>query len=61
MDINTLECLSLLYPFVFEGELIQYIGRIQRSGKAPVIYDNRDKQIDFLKNFSRRGIAITGK
>lgn len=31
-----------MYPFSFEGKLIQYIGRVQRSEIAPTIYDYRD-------------------
>jgi len=54
MDINTLECLSLVYPFAFEGKLIQYIGRVQRSEKAPVIYDYRDSKIDFFEKLFKK-------
>ncbi|MGC9344501.1 MAG: DEAD/DEAH box helicase [Bacteroidales bacterium] len=28
IDISNLECLFIVYPFAFEGKLIQYIGRI---------------------------------
>ena len=55
VDIDSLECLFIVYPFAFEGKLIQYIGRIQRSGKAPVIFDYRDSQIDYFeKMFKQR-------
>lgn len=37
-----------MYPFSFEGKLIQYIGRVQRSEIAPTIYDYRDIKIDYL-------------
>jgi superfamily II DNA or RNA helicase len=55
MDLNQLECLFIVYPFAFEGKLVQYIGRIQRSKSPPVIYDYRDKRIDhFEKMFKQR-------
>jgi superfamily II DNA or RNA helicase len=47
-DLNNAQCLFLVYPFSFEGKLIQYIGRVQRSELAPVIYDYRDLKIDYL-------------
>jgi superfamily II DNA or RNA helicase len=47
-DIGVLDCLVLAYPFAFEGKLVQYIGRVQRSAVTPVIYDYRDKKIDYL-------------
>jgi len=39
-DFPSLNCLFLVYPFSFEGKLIQYIGRIQRgqSGGKSTIY-----------------------
>ena len=54
LDINNLESLFLVYPFAFEGKLIQYIGRIQRSAKTPVIYDYRDKQIDYFEQLFKK-------
>ena len=55
MDIDNLECLFIVYPFAFEGKLIQYIGRIQRSGKPPVIFDYHDSKIDYFdKMFKQR-------
>jgi superfamily II DNA or RNA helicase len=30
-DLQSTNCLFLVYPFSFEGKLIQYIGRVQRS------------------------------
>ena len=55
VDIDSLECLFIVYPFAFEGKLIQYIGRIQRSGKPPVIFDYKDAQIDYFeKMFKQR-------
>jgi len=47
--------LFLVYPFAFEGKLIQYIGRVQRSEITPTIYDYRDIKIDYLnKLFLKR-------
>lgn len=55
IDISNLECLFIVYPFAFEGKLIQYTGRIQRSEKQPVIFDYRDSRIDhFEKMFKQR-------
>jgi superfamily II DNA or RNA helicase len=55
LDISALECLFIVYPFAFEGKLVQYIGRIQRSGKPPVIFDYRDAKIDYFeKMFKQR-------
>lgn len=55
IDISNLECLFIVYPFAFEGKLIQYIGRIQRSEKRPVIFDYRDSKIDYFeKMFKQR-------
>jgi superfamily II DNA or RNA helicase len=55
VDVENLECLFIVYPFAFEGKLIQYIGRIQRSGKPPVIFDYRDSKIDYFdKMFKQR-------
>ncbi|MCF8225064.1 MAG: DEAD/DEAH box helicase [Bacteroidales bacterium] len=55
IDINNLDCLFIVYPFAFEGKLIQYIGRIQRSEKRPVIFDYRDIKIEYFeKMFKQR-------
>ena len=54
-DLNNINCLFLVYPFSFEGKLIQYIGRVQRSEINPIIYDYRDYKIDYLdKLFLKR-------
>ncbi|MFA6924117.1 MAG: helicase-related protein [Bacteroidales bacterium] len=54
-DLQNAECLLLVYPFSFEGKLIQYIGRVQRAEVIPVIYDYRDYKIDYLnKLFLKR-------
>jgi superfamily II DNA or RNA helicase len=54
-DLQNANCLFLVYPFSFEGKLIQYTGRVQRSEVAPTIYDYRDIKIDYLnKLFLKR-------
>ncbi len=54
-DLDNLGCLILAHPFSFEGKLIQYTGRVQRSGISPIIYDYRDIHIDYLdKQFRER-------
>lgn len=54
-DLQNVNCLFLVYPFSFEGKLIQYIGRVQRSEVTPTIYDYHDIKIDYLnKLFLKR-------
>ena len=48
-DLHSIDCLFLVFPFSFEGKLVQYIGRVQRGEYAPVIYDYRDQKIDYLE------------
>lgn len=56
-DLQNIECLFLVYPFSFEGKLIQYMGRVQRSEVCPTIYDYRDIKIDYLnKMFLKRNV-----
>jgi len=56
-DLQNANSLFLVYPFAFEGKLIQYIGRVQRSEVTPTIYDYRDIKIDYLnKLFLKRNI-----
>jgi len=56
-DIQHIECLFLVYPFAFEGKLIQYIGRVQRSEVSPIIYDYRDHKISYLERlFQKRNL-----
>jgi superfamily II DNA or RNA helicase len=56
-DLQNANCLFLVYPFSFEGKLIQYIGRVQRSEITPTIYDYRDSKIDYLnKVFLKRNV-----
>jgi superfamily II DNA or RNA helicase len=55
VDISNLDCLFLVFPFSFEGKLIQYIGRIQRSKTEQIIYDYKDSKVEFLdKMFKKR-------
>ena len=55
IDIGVLDCLFLVYPCSFEGKMIQYIGRVQRSENVPAIYDYRDLNIPHLeKMFQKR-------
>ncbi len=55
LDIDKLDCLFIVYPCSFEGKLIQYIGRIERSENAPTLYDYRDLHIPYLeKMFQKR-------
>ncbi|HXL57373.1 MAG TPA: DEAD/DEAH box helicase, partial [Chitinophagaceae bacterium] len=53
-DLGMLNCLILAYPFSFEGKLVQYIGRVQRSEYSPVIYDYRDQKVDYLDNLFKQ-------
>jgi superfamily II DNA or RNA helicase len=56
-DLQNANCLFLVYPFSFEGKLIQYIGRVQRSEITPTIYDYRDNKTDYLnKMFLKRNV-----
>ena len=56
-DLQNAECLFLVYPFSFEGKLIQYMGRVQRSEVCPTIYDYRDIKIDYLNRmFLKRNV-----
>ena len=54
VDISVLDCLFLVFPFSFEGKLIQYIGRIQRTQNQQIVYDYRDVKIDFLDNMFKK-------
>ncbi|MCF8449998.1 MAG: DEAD/DEAH box helicase [Taibaiella sp.] len=55
IDIGALDCLFLVYPCSFEGKLVQYIVRVQRSENVPAIYDYRDLNIPHLeKMFQKR-------
>ena len=53
-DIEGLDCLFLVFPFSFEGKLVQYIGRILRSEGKKYVYDYRDKNIEFLEKLYKK-------
>ncbi|MDO8667888.1 MAG: DEAD/DEAH box helicase family protein [bacterium] len=54
-DFPNLNCLFLVYPFAFEGKLVQYIGRIQRGQNlSSTIYDYRDIKISYLEKFYKK-------
>ncbi|MGN7886461.1 TOTE conflict system archaeo-eukaryotic primase domain-containing protein [Dyadobacter sp. 22481] len=56
-DLDNAHCLFLVYPFSFEGKLIQYMGRVQRSETTPTIYDYRDINVGYLNRmFLKRNI-----
>ncbi len=53
--LENLDCLFLVYPFSFEGKLIQYIGRLEHNQTGQkIIFDYRDKNIKFLENLFRK-------
>jgi len=54
LDVKNLDCLFLIYPFSFEGKLIQYIGRIQRSKNNKLIFDYRDKKVDYFEKLFKK-------
>lgn len=54
-DVQNIHCLFLVFPFSFQGKLIQYMGRVQRSEISPTIYDYHDVKIPYLnKLFLKR-------
>ena len=54
-DIHNLDCLFLVFPFFFEGKLIQYIGRIERGEeKVKKVYDYRDSHIEILDSMFKK-------
>ena len=55
LDIATIDCLVLAFPFSFEGKLIQYIGRLRGRENRKTIIDYEDKRIPFLeRQFKQR-------
>jgi len=54
IDVDKFDCLFLVYPFAFKGKLIQYIGRITRSNQLPLIYDYRDKKINYFEKLFKQ-------
>lgn len=56
-DLAQITCVFLAYPFSFEGKLVQYIGRVQRSNVPPIVYDYRDHRIGYLERlFQKRNL-----
>jgi superfamily II DNA or RNA helicase len=52
---ENLDCLFLVFPFSFEGKLIQYLGRLLHSKGIKTVYDYRDGKIEYLeKMFKKR-------
>jgi superfamily II DNA or RNA helicase len=52
---DNLDCLFLVFPFSFEGKLIQYLGRLLHSKGIKIVYDYRDGKIEYLeKMFKKR-------
>lgn len=60
-DVQNIEALYLVYPFAFEGKLVQYIGRVQRSEITPTIYDYRDHKILYLEKLFKKRNAYYNK
>ena len=60
-DIANLDCLFLVYPFSFEGKLIQYLGRLSRNPNAKVIYDYRDGKIAYFDILFKKRMAYYRK
>jgi len=61
-DFQNLESLFLVFPFAFQGKLIQYIGRIQRENDGNnKIYDYRDKKVEYLERFFKKRLRYYKK
>ena len=54
IDIHSFETLFLVYPFSFEGKLVQYMGRVGRWGSAHTVYDYRDRHIEYLEKLFKK-------
>ncbi len=54
IDIHSFETLFLVYPFSFEGKLIQYMGRVGRWGTMHTVYDYRDRHIEYLEKLFKK-------
>lgn len=61
MDFKEFNCLFLVYPFSFEGKLIQYMGRIQRTMTDKTIYDYRDANIPFFEKLFKNRLRYYKK
>lgn len=60
-DIHGIDTLFLVYPFAFEGKMVQYIGRVQRAEVTPTVYDYRDYQIEYLEKLFQKRNAFYSK
>lgn len=60
-DIANLEVLFLVYPFSFEGKLVQYLWRLARNQDAKVIYDYRDGKIEYFDKLFKKRLAYYRK
>jgi hypothetical protein len=56
-----LEVLFLVYPFSFEGKLVQYLWRLARNQDAKVIYDYRDGKIEYFDKLFKKRLAYYRK
>lgn len=54
VDMPNFDCLMMVYPFAFEGKLIQYIGRVHRSKNPPIIIDYRDEKVDYFERLFKK-------
>lgn len=61
MDFKEFNSLFLVYPFSFEGKLIQYLGRIQRTTTDKTIYDYRDINILFFEKLFKNRLRYYKK
>ena len=54
VDMPNFNCLMMVYPFSFEGKLIQYIGRVHRSANPPIIIDYRDEKVTYFEKLFKK-------
>lgn len=59
VDISTIECLFIVYPFSFKEKLVQYIGRVMRSKNSPCVYDYYDEKISIFQKCLNRAMLFT--
>jgi len=53
-DVHNIDTIVLVFPFSFEGKLIQYIGRLRGEGVKHII-DFHDEKVEFLdRQFKKR-------
>jgi superfamily II DNA or RNA helicase len=60
-DVANLDCLFLIYPFSFEGKLVQYLGRLARNQDTKTIYDYRDEKILYFERLFKKRMAYYHK